>query len=238
MKDVRSILVDQDSVLVVEVVGVAGDVWTLVHHQHAFAELRGNTLGHGCSRKASTHDEVVVVLRYSTLSALRTHAYGRLRCRLALFANSIHLAEHSSPGAIPRGVCKFMSNTRTPLSVLARAQRTIQCRCKLLRIRTDVYQSRLAIGGHDVVDWRRHHTLACGEILRSLGGRDVTRRFVDRKGKQSRVPAGQIARQLTIRLAAEIMQVGCLRQRRSIDLNDRTKQNKVNFRSHLRKPGN
>ena len=52
----RPILVNQDSVLVVEIVGVAGNVRTFVHHQHTFAKLRGDTFCNRCTRKTSTHD--------------------------------------------------------------------------------------------------------------------------------------------------------------------------------------
>ncbi len=45
MEDVRSVLVDEETGVVVVVVGVAGDVGTLLHHEHLRPVLARQPLG-------------------------------------------------------------------------------------------------------------------------------------------------------------------------------------------------
>ena len=59
VEDMRSILVDQNAVLVVIVEGVAADVRPLVADQHALAGMSGQTLGDGGAGKAGADDQVV-----------------------------------------------------------------------------------------------------------------------------------------------------------------------------------
>jgi hypothetical protein len=51
--------VDEDTVLVVAVVGVAPDVGALVHDEHAFVQPAGETLGQDASGEAGAYDEII-----------------------------------------------------------------------------------------------------------------------------------------------------------------------------------
>ena len=57
----RSVLVDQHTDAVVEIVGVAGDVRPAVDHQAAFVQLAGQPLGQHRPREPRADDEVVIV---------------------------------------------------------------------------------------------------------------------------------------------------------------------------------
>ena len=84
-----------------------------------------------------------------------------------------------------------------PLSGVARQlERFLAGRDELFRRRGDLDALELAVMAHDVLDRRRHHRLAAGEIFGSLGRRDELRRFVHRERHQRDVPARQIGRQL------------------------------------------
>ena len=59
MEDVRTVLVDQDSVFVIVVIRVAADVRSLVDHQHLFPKLRSKPLRDHSSRKTRSYDQIV-----------------------------------------------------------------------------------------------------------------------------------------------------------------------------------
>ena len=59
MEDVRPVLVDQDAVVVVVVVGVAADVVAPVDDEHALPELRRQALGHHRAGEAGPDDQHV-----------------------------------------------------------------------------------------------------------------------------------------------------------------------------------
>ncbi len=98
--------------------------------------------------------------------------------------------------------------------------------------RGDLHALELAVVADHVLDRGRHDRLAAGEIFGGLGRRDELGRFVHRERHQRDVPARQIGRQLGVGLAAEIMDVGPLRQVVVADLDHRADHHERPVRAH------
>ena len=80
-----------------------------------------------------------------------------------------------------------------------------------------------AIQHHDIAHRRADHRLFAGHVLQCLGRADVARGLVQCKRHQAHVPARQQVGQALIRLRAQPMDVGSLRQRARVDLHHRAR---------------
>ena len=90
-------------------------------------------------------------------------------------------------------------------------------------------ETGLTVAADDVENRSRDDGFARGEILRCLGRTDEAGRLVQGKGNQSDIPAGEVGRELVVGFAAQVVDVGSLRKRGRIDLDDGTDKDEVNF---------
>jgi hypothetical protein len=138
---------------------------------------------------------------------------------------------------LERGVPRTLGEQRVRLRTLRLG---VRCREKALA-RGDERRGRVgnldepevAVGADDVLDRRRKDRQPRRQVLGRLCRADEARGLVTGEGQHADVPACEIPGKLAIRLAAEIGDVGALRERRRVDLHDGAEHDELPVRARV-----
>ena len=204
VEDVRPVAVDEQAVVVVVVVRVAGDVRALVDDEHALAELGREPFGEDGAGEAGADDE-----------GSRTRSEGRrdgkmcgacdAPCRQpghrgSPDAPALHdasgvdgesLFDEASPWPRPCGpTTSRRGRRRMPATRCARRRPSARAASQAATNSAGVLPRRddLAVGLGDVADGRRDDGLLGGHVLERLGRRDELGRAVAREREEGRRP--------------------------------------------------
>jgi hypothetical protein len=144
---------------------------------------------------------------------------------------------HRLPGGIPGHVGKqAVGGTQARRRIFG--ERRVDGGGELFGRVRNAGQSEIAIGMHNVGNRGGHDWPSTCEVLRCLGGTDVARRVVARERQDGHIPPRQVPRKFGVGFLAEIVDVAGLRQRRGIDLDDRSQQHQVPVRPQRGDPCN
>ncbi len=221
VKDVRSILVDQDTGRVVHVVGIAPDVRPTVDQKHPPVGAGGKAFGDHRTGEAAAYHQIIEGPPTTSWTDGRSgrHPLGHSPppARLRPVDLAGHLRLCPVPGELGQGEVHCLE----PLAVFGKGEGPLAGRHEGFGAVGDGDALELAVVALHIGYRGGDHRLAASEVFGGLGGADEARRFIDGERHQCDVPASQIGRQLFIGLAAEVVDVWGPWQVRRIDLHHR-----------------
>ena len=141
MEDMRTVLMDEDAVLIVVVVGIAANMRALINEEHFFASIGGQ-------------------IRIENSTGLCYFKPIQPRSALIFLSVGLHQCHHSLPGQIPRHCREERIHLLLPRSISSLAQGDSDSVFPFARRIGNLHQAQLTIGPHYIANRRANHGLS------------------------------------------------------------------------------